>query len=408
MYAPKVFRKTQWGNSEIRNLAPASMAIFNGIFAMLEQIATDKINNYRAVWLRAERGTLEDMGFEDQAEAFEYFGISAEAQLQEAFLHEFPDEVYWFKLVATNDKDFRHMRLEEFKVTIVENKPEGHPYDYSDLLIWIREELSRAMDEIRAGTYNQRIEKEVPLTLRYGTIPRSTYWKLCPHDKEHALEGLTQAEIDRFISIVEAEGKDSLPTERLQNVTFNQYFQFASYAFQGAGLEAEGKTPYEQFECYGEDFGGHILRDLDKNSHEDFLRYFNGELRMGGHPWGLRRGSSRTRIMLVPQKDEEGWYFTFSGNPNWNAYEMVKMYLALKDCGCPVRFVMRQETLRYLREEDLVGIVPINQICAYCHRDFPGMEVNDFRHLDESCEELKEQIQWLPFEVLKLEERYEL
>lgn len=173
-------------------------------------------------------------------------------------------------------------------------------------------------------------------------------------------------------------------------------------------MEAEGKTPYEQFECYGEDFGGHILRDLDKNSHEDFLRYFNGELRMGGHPWGLRRGSSRTRIMLVPQKDEEGWYFTFSGNPNWNAYEMVKMYLALKDCGCPVRFVMRQETLRYLREEDLVGIVPINQICAYCHRDFPGMEVNDFRHLDESCEELKEQIQWLPFEVLKLEERYEL
>lgn len=226
-------------------------------------------------------------------------------------------------------------------------------------------------------------------------------------ETKHVLKDLTQAEIDRFISIVETEGDDYIPVKRLRNVTFNQYLQYASYAFQGAGFDVTGKTPFEQFERYGEDFGGHVLRDLNMDSYSDFLRYFNDEFRMDGHPWGLRRGSSRTRIMLIPKRDEDGWYFIFSGNPNWNVYEMVKMYLALKDCGCPVRFVMGQETIRYLREEDLVGIVPAERICAYCQSSFPGMEVNDFRHLDESCEELQKQIEWLPFDILKLKEIFQ-
>ena len=226
-------------------------------------------------------------------------------------------------------------------------------------------------------------------------------------ETKHVLKDLTQAEIDRFISIVETEGDDYIPVKRLRNVTFNKYLQYASYAFQGAGFDVTGKTPFEQFERYGEDFGGHVLRDLNMDSYSDFLRYFNDEFRMDGHPWGLRRGSSRTRIMLIPKRDEDGWYFIFSGNPNWNVYEMVKMYLALKDCGCPVRFVMGQETIRYLREEDLVGIVPAERICAYCQSSFPGMEVNDFRHLDESCEELQKQIEWLPFDILKLKEIFQ-
>ena len=404
MFAPKVFGKTQWGSSEIHNLALASMAIFREVFALLEQIETDKVNNYRSVWLRADRGTLEDMDFEDQEDALEYFGVSEGAQLQEAFLREFPNEVYWFELESVNDRNYYHLGLRNFSITIVEGEQEGYPYGYLDMLTWIRDELSTTLADIRAGTYNQRIEAEIPLPQRYGTVLRSTYWRLCPEDKKHVLKDLTQAEIDRFISIVETESDDYIPVERLRNVTFNQYLQYASYAFQGAGFDVTGKTPFEQFERYGDDFGGHILRELNMDSHSDFLRYFNDEFCMGGHPWGLRRGSSRTRIMLIPKRDEDGWYFIFSGNPNWNVYEMVKMYLALKDCGCPVRFVMGRETIRYLREEDLVGIVPAERICAYCHSSFPGVEVNDFRHLDESCEELQKQIEWLPFDILKLKE----
>ena len=406
MYAPRIFRMTQWGNSDIQNLNPASMALFDEIFAMLEQIETNKINNYRAVWLRADRGSVADLGFEDNEDACEYFGITDEGRIQQAFLREFPDETYWFKLEAVNDRDYyRHLGLRNFSVTIVSDEKNDHPYNYTELLSWIRDGLSRAMGEIKDGTYNQRIEAEVPLVLRYGTIPRSTYWQHCPKDKEYVLKDLTQTEIDRFISIVEAEGKDYIPSERLQNVTFNQYFQFASYAFQAACLVVGGGTLFEQFERYGEDFGGRILNELDWDSHADFLRYFNGEFSMGGHPWGLRRGSSRTRIMLIPEKDNDGWYFRFGGNPNWNVYEIVKMYLALRDHNCPVRFSVGDEAIRYLREEDLIGIVPENQLCVYCYSSFPGMDVRDFRHFDPSSEaSIQNVIEWLPFDTLKLSE----
>lgn len=136
MFAPKVFGKTQWGSSEIHNLAPASMVIFREIFALLEQIETDKVNNYRSVWLRADRGTLEDMDFENQEDALEYFCVSEGAQLQEAFLREFPNEVYWFELESVNDRNYYHLGLRNFSITIVEGEQEGYPYAIQRLFGW--------------------------------------------------------------------------------------------------------------------------------------------------------------------------------------------------------------------------------------------------------------------------------
>lgn len=402
MYAAQIYRRTQWSSTEIRNLIPESMAVFDEIFAMLEQIETEQLNQYRAVWLCADRGTVQDMGFADETETLEYFGVSDQAQLQEAFLREFPDEVYWFKLETMQDGSWRHLRLQNFSVTIVEEAPEGSPYGCTDLLAWIREELSRVLDALRAGTYNRRIAAELPLAQRYGTISRSAYWRLCPQERESALKNLSRTEIEQFIDIAASEEKEAAPIGRLQDLTFNQYFRFASYAFRSVGLAAENRTLLEQFLRYGEDFGGDILRELNPDSHADFLRYFSGELRMGGHPWGLRRGSSRTRIMLVPRKDAGGWYFTFSGDPNWNIYEMVKMYLALKDHACPVCLAGGAACIRYLREEDRIGIVPAGRACVYCESAFPRMDVHDFRHLDVSCAELKNEIAWMPLETVKL------
>lgn len=68
---------------------------------------------------------------------------------------------------------------------------------------------------------------------------------------------------------------------------------------------------------------------------EGFLYYCDDSHHMGGHPWGLVRGSSRTRIYLWPHLTDDGFYFTFNGNEVFMAYEMVKMYLALKDNGIP-------------------------------------------------------------------------
>ncbi len=405
MIAAEVFNWTSWGNREIKSLAPESQELFDAIFIKLQRIETSRVNNYCELWLPAKRGTVADLD-EDALEDFcEQYGEADSRGLEEAFISEFPEDVYWFKLESAYDLNFRHLRLGGFTITLVDGEDDEYPHQCTEILEWVNAALTDTMTQIADGSYYRRMERELPLPLRYGTVSRRDYWACCPDNKLNNLKDLTQDEIDRFISVVEEESTTGLPIERIQNVTFNQYFRYASHAFHAIGLNIKGKIPFEQFMRYGENFGGHILQELEHDSYEDFLRYYKGELRTGGHPWGLLRGTSRSRIMLWPEKDERGWYFCFGGNPNWSVYEIVKMYLALKKCGCPVCFPQSEQTVRYLREEDTIGIVPINRLCVYCQSAFPGLEVKDFRHFhaDEDGA-LKDRIRWLPFEIYKLKE----
>ena len=157
-------------------------------------------------------------------------------------------------------------------------------------------------------------------------------------------------------------------------------------------------TPYEQFRRYGEDFGGNLLESLPHDTPEGFLYYCDDSHHMGGHPWGLVRGSSRTRIYLWPHRTDDGFYFTFNGNEVFMAYEMVKMYLALKDNGIPVRFGSCQEDIiKYLRHDDLIGIVPSYEMALYCQHEFPNQEVKAFMHFypDEDTD-IADIIKWQP------------
>lgn len=143
------------------------------------------------------------------------------------------------------------------------------------------------------------------------------------------------------------------PRGRIKNMTFNMYFDYASKAFTAAGYDTNGMTPYEQFKRYGEDFGNHILEELPHDTHEGFMFHCDDKSHMGGHPWGLVRGSSRTRISLWPYLTDEGFYFGFGGNEVFMAYEMVKMYMALKDSGMPVRFCgSKKAIIKYLRQNE--------------------------------------------------------
>ena len=73
-------------------------------------------------------------------------------------------------------------------------------------------------------------------------------------------------------------------------MTFDMYFDYSSKAFNAAGYDTEGMTPYEQFNHYGEDFGGRIFENIPLDTTEGFLYYYDDKHHMGGHPWGLVRG----------------------------------------------------------------------------------------------------------------------
>ncbi|MEE1047008.1 MAG: hypothetical protein U0M60_06240, partial [Clostridia bacterium] len=377
MNAAQVQNFTGFGQ-KFYNITSESKKIFNEIFDILKRIKPSGDRNYRQAWFKVPRGYYLDC-FEDVEDALDYYGIKDESKLQAEYEKSYPDDYYWFQFDSIEDKYARALQINRFFV--IEEADSIHnewERDLTEILAWIKEMLLKVIKECEDGTYNDKVKNELPYAKRYGVISRKDFWEVRPDRKEAELKDLTDDEFEKFISIIQNEEKP--PRDRIKNMTFNQYFKFAILAHKNAGLNIdENASLFRQFECNAEDFGGRILDGLDHDSPDDFYRFYKGEWRMGGHPWGLLMGSSRSRIMLWPELDDNGYYFLFGGNPNWSIYEMIKMYLALKEAGLPVAFCNANESIAYLKTEDLVGIVSEDDIPVYCQSKFNEV-VGDFYH----------------------------
>ena len=401
MKAPSIENMSIW-NETVYHLELNSMRLFDEIMEMLGRIEPMRSNSdYKRIWLSEERGTVADMRFDDIEEAMEYFEADNESDLNNKFLERYPDEKSWFLLESLHNEECRVLKLRHFTICIYNGMPDHADkteYEYTDLLQWIKDALSAALTQAEQGEYLEIVEKELPYNFRYGTIRRKELYDRRPACKKSILKDLTDEEIERFIQTISQERDGYIPEGRIKNMTFNRYFDYASIAFRAAGFDTKGMTPYEQFRRYGEDFGGNLLESLPHDTPEGFLYYCDDSHHMGGHPWGLVRGSSRTRIYLWPHRTDDGFYFTFNGNEVFMAYEMVKMYLALKDNGIPVRFGSCQEDIiQYLRQDDLIGIVPSYEMALYCQHEFPNQEVKAFMHFypDEDTD-IADIIKWQP------------
>lgn len=396
-------------NETVYNLEPNSMRLFNKIMEMLRKVKPMRsYNNYVRIWVSEERGTIADMRFSDIEEAMDYFEVEDKKDLTKAFLEQYPDERYWFMLESLHNDDARILRLNNFTICIYTarlervNKTE---HDYSLYLQWVMDALIRIFKQVENGKYLENVEKGLPYNLRYGIISRKELYERRPSYKVSILKDLTNEEIDGFIQTIEEEGENYIPEGRIKSMTFNMYFDYASKAFKAAGYDTKGMTPYEQFNRYGEDFGGRILENLPHDTTEGFLYYYDDKHHMGGHPWGLVRGSSRTRIYLWPHLTDEGFYFGFSGNEVFMAYEMVKMYMTLKSSGMPIQFCgSKKSIIKYLRQDDLIGIVPSYEIALCRQREFPNQDVEDFMHFyPDEDEDIADAIEWQPIMPIILE-----
>lgn len=193
MKAPSVENISIW-NETVYNLEPNSMRLFNEITQMLGQIEPmQNNNNYKRMWLSVERGTVEDMRFDDLDEAMDYFEVENEADLKKKFLEWYPDEKYWFMLEALHNENCRILRLKRFTICICNEIPDyinSTEYEYVRLLEWIKEALAITLNQAKQGRYLEIVEKELPRNLRYGTISRKELYKRRPTCKESILKDL--------------------------------------------------------------------------------------------------------------------------------------------------------------------------------------------------------------------------
>lgn len=134
--------------------------LLDEFFELIDQIAPVSKNGVRALWLRAERGPIEDYGNAEEEVACGDF--DSVEQFIEEWKAWFPDEIKWYQLQAVQLKDegYRAVMLGH-KYVIVQDKrrePAGFPNEIPEFVQWLIEGVKECIEMLKSGTYNDFIK----------------------------------------------------------------------------------------------------------------------------------------------------------------------------------------------------------------------------------------------------------
>ena len=175
--------------------------LLDEFFELIEQIAPVSKNGVRALWLRAERGPIEDYGNAEEEVACGDFD-SVEEFIEE-WKAWFPDEIKWYQLQAVQLKDegYRAVMLGH-KYVIVQDKrrePAGFPNEISEFVQWLIDGVKECIEMLKAGTYNGFIKENLPPEHRTGKILRKHYWDVWPEARKEFFEDISAEDVAEFI-----------------------------------------------------------------------------------------------------------------------------------------------------------------------------------------------------------------
>ena len=404
MKAPEIKHYIDWlGRVEYRNINcsftydEASYETIDRIFRILCRLEPNTENKGWELWLRADRGTIEDFGsFEElredgQVEDFEEFA---------AWWHsEFPEEVEWIHFAACEDREigYRAVFLGHRHVLEVDGRRERtFPQDISGFTAWLEEAVRDAVQMVETGAYSELVERELPLWHRTGTVLRRDLWRVFPQWKEEFFQDFSPQETEEFLAA--AAGYPLEKTKRLPSMTANDFYRFCALGYRAMGYAGTDKPEKEQYALHadGRDEG---LSKLDGDSPEAFARWLKERPRTG-HPWEVCRGGNSTHIDCIVYRDEQGFYLVVAGLAETRTIEAVRFFLALHRAGVPVCIQSAEKLKARLTGEESIGIVPEGVFPAYCHAWFPGEDTIDFMNLpQEHQDDLTKYCRWQPLPV---------
>ncbi len=360
-----------------------SNRLLDDLFELLEQIFPFAENGVRRLWLRAERGPIEDFGNIEEEIA------NGSYESEEEFIREwedwFPEETEWyeFQAVQLKDEGYRAVTLRH-KVVILQDKhrePAGYPNEITEFVQWLIDGVKECIDMLKAGTYNDYVNANLPPQHRTGKIRRKDFWNIWPEAREEFFEDISAEDVAEFIKKASAQGVDpETIKERLPGMTANDFYRFCAMGYAENRYKGCDLTPKEQYYLHadGRDSG---LRNIDADDPAAFYAWLHDRSRGGGHPWEVCRGGNSTHVSLYPLDDENGYYFILDGDA-WNrTIETVKFYLALTRAGVPVYLREAHTLADRLAETEWIGIVPEGVFPAYCESRFPNDHIIDFINL---------------------------
>jgi len=360
-----------------------SNVLLDELFALLEQVAPVSENGTKELWLRAERGPIEDYG--NAQEEIDVGNFETEEEFVDSWKSWYPEEIEWYQLQAVELKDegYRAVMLAHKVVIVQDNRrePGGFPNEIPEFVQWLIEGVKECIDMLKAGTYNDFIRTNLPPQHRTGTICRKDFWDVWPEARDEFFESISPGDVAEFIKKASTQGESPESIDgRLPTMTVNDFFCFCALGYKENKYQGCEKTPKEQYYLHadGRDEG---LKEIAEDDPEAFRSWLHDRTHYGGHPWEVCRGGNSTHISLQPWNDAGGYFLYLAGDA-WNrTVETVKFYLALTRAGIPVYLHEAHTLADRMAEKEKIGIVPEGVIPAYCESYFPNEHIIDFMNL---------------------------
>jgi len=379
-----------------------SYELLDQLYEKLKLISPVNKDGVRELWFCAERGTIDDFGtFEDWYECGE---VEDEKEFTELWQAYFPDDVEWYNFQAIDDKAINYRAIfvkNKFVIQIDERMGGGMEYDISEFVQWLLDSVNDCIAMLKAGTYNDFVERNLTCQHKTGTIQRKHWWDHYTEQRKELHEKLSDTEIAEFVAAMERQNDASVG--RRVHFTAGEFFECCALGYRANDYAWCDLTPKEQYlkHADGRDDG---LTTIDPDSSEAFRQWYKDRMRHGiGHPWEVCRGGDSTHVSLQVCLDEGGYYLLVAGDA-WTRYiETVKFYLVLRRAGYPIACVEGNALAERMLETERVGIVPEGVFPAYCSILFPNEHVIDFANLPEENREMLAQFcEWQPLDKIAL------
>ena len=374
--------------------------LLDELYLELRKIAPMGDRNRRELWLRAERGSLDDWGNIDEMVEDGEFDCreDAESYWQDMF----PEQEYWYHLLTIEDDDtgFRGLFLgHHYIIEVDPQEPKSaFPYNISELAQWLLSEVKRCVSELEAGVYNDKVQMNLPPQHRTGTIVRKDLYNIFPEEREEYFEDLSDGDRQYFIQ----NAGENAPEERLPKMSATDFYTFCSYGYVVNNYKHTDLPLRKQYDRHadGRDEG---LNEIEPDSPEAFLNWLENRKEYGGHPWEVCRGGNSTHISLYVYHDEKGFFLSLAGSSWGRTIETVKFFNALHRRGIPVCVREADVLIERLLETEKIGIVPEGIMPAYCEAYFPGEDIIAFRNLpEESRDEVVKHCIWQDVPIVTL------
>ncbi|MBT1161158.1 MULTISPECIES: hypothetical protein [Bifidobacterium] len=405
LYAPEVDGLMRIRNSNSPDLILPIDLRAQTLIALLHNIVpTDGI---RALWVTAERGSIEAFGTYAQLHADGLF--DSYEQFDAHWRECYPDKMQWYRLTYEERDDTRLLTVNDrFSVRFVREAPQGVNAAFAmQLMSWLIAGVEECVRRCVQGTYNAWVSEQLPFDMRMGVMPRKTYWEIFPESLAYVQATVRENELKRFDRLfVRPSSQSAVRTDtrqRLTELSLNDYYRACGDAYMASRFPVPSNTasPEDWHRAYANPCG-QVADMLDRDSPEEFLSWIEDE-RDDRHMWEMLPGPGFSWVTLMPIHDEFGWTLVLDGAAYPICANAIGVALALHDAGWPLSVPHADAMLRAVRGEDRVGIVPRYTMPPYDDGAFPDSEVRDFVTLPaDHAEEVIERADWYPIARVRL------